>query len=125
MIECTLQEAVGRCEKDGGRFYTKSQGNNQRIFSREDNSPLIIDQEGNPFELETTDFKEAWIYEHPATKSAFGKWESEQLRFGVVDETLKARKEGWNAALNAVLNLPPHNSFCDRSTEKIIDLIEE
>lgn len=70
MIECTLQEAVERCEKDGGKFYIKNENANTMGYHI-GYAGVIRDQDGEPFNLEIEDFREKWVYEPPPSKSAF------------------------------------------------------
>jgi hypothetical protein len=117
-IECTLQEAIELCEKNGGSFRI----DNGESFIVDANGCVVWDYDRQrPFELEVGDFKIIWIYE-PPKRSAFQKWESsEQSKIvnGLNDTAL--RKQGWNAAIDAVLELP---SGLDKLVERIQKLKE-
>jgi len=103
-IECTLQEAVGRCKKDGGTFWMKDhiEPYKYRYDSDDLNPCKIIDEKGNKFELEWVDFERTWVYE-PPQKSAFQWWVENAGIMGLTDTMRK--KEGWNAALEEVMKL--------------------
>lgn len=94
MKECTLQEAVELCKKDGGYFYAKKAMYPVR-YSLDSEGYIISNSDDG--RLWDTAFKETWIYE-PPKQSAFEKWNSEH---GAVK---MYKKEGWNAAIDEVLN---------------------
>lgn len=97
MKECTLEQAVELCEKNGGR----------------------VKSENGIFDMSNTDLREMsftveeillkWIYEAPK-QSSFQEWDGEHPLIMFSGHTpaefhRKGRKEGWNAAIDEVLKL--------------------
>lgn len=103
MIECTLQEAIERIKENGGRFYIEKCAEPYR-YSYDTNLKRFIDQHGEKFELDGTEFDQTWIYEPPKS-TAFQEWNENAGR--VIDAHCdmwhqKGRKEGWNAAIDII-----------------------
>lgn len=105
MKECTLQEAIELCKKNGGRF-----GRSEHIKSFNTwwiiHKGRVIHEEAQDslFELWDSDFESTWIYE-PPKQSVFQEWNKEKPSYWHVDNRCdihRARKEGWNAAIDAV-----------------------
>ena len=105
-IKVSLQEAVAYCKKYGGAFY---QDKTAAKFIIDEYQNIVSSSAKFKFELNAYDFDKIWIYE-PSKESAFTKW-----RKTMPDYNLDSgRKEGWNAAIDAVLKM---ESWGERNSE--------
>lgn len=101
--ECTLQEAVELCKNSGGFIYPEDDPNNNcRKYRRQDLMNPTLDI------FSGQDFARKWIYEPPL--SAFQEWDSRKPTIKPTNSSPDSlvrggRKEGWNAAINAVLKM--------------------
>jgi hypothetical protein len=122
MIECTLQEAIKRCKENGGRFYAKSHKPDVTKWKVYNNDVVDIN-DCEFFNLEANDFDYTWIYE-PPKESAFQKWNGSWTECHCA-ECIKRRKEGWNAAIDAVLYMRrPSNQSSEDPDRRIKELKE-
>jgi hypothetical protein len=121
-MECSLARAVELCKIDGGTFYREKEN---KFYVK--GVKILCKETDMPFRVEVDDFNETWTWE-PPKKSAFEKWvEGAGKKAAKITEThmiISERKEGWNAAIDEVLKLPPHNSMSDVSREKAKELKE-
>lgn len=102
-MECTLEQALRNLQENGGKIKIK---NSDIWFIREEMFGVIQ-------HLSAYDVLKTWVWE-PENKSAFHEWnDSMPISHFVrvpsyqdqVGGQIKDRKEGWNAALDAVLKL--------------------
>ena len=106
MKEYTLQGAIELCKKNGGRFYSKEYKGMDKDWGIDTGGNVRNIQNSQIFELSILAFETVWIYE-PPKQSAFQKWSN--LNIPDLREHTKelhriiGRKEGWNAAIDAVL----------------------
>jgi len=119
-IECTLQEAVEKCqngEDDGMIYPADDRNNNGRKYTKYDLLNLKVAL------FKPVDFGRTWLYE-PPQKSAFQEWndiEPVVFRYESLEDNIRdKRKEGWNAAIEVVLELQK----ADRTWEQIEKLKE-
>lgn len=107
MIECTLQEAVKRCKENGGRFYLKD-AKTPCFYKITTDGHIITNDNGyvENMKIWVAAFESTWIYE-PPKQSAFQKWyKTEVCSVSESDDwRVRLRKEGWNAAIDAVFEL--------------------
>jgi hypothetical protein len=107
-IECTLQEAVEKCDRFGGRF-RHPHGD---IWYICDETSVYTEHNNTPFELDIVDFRNKWIYE-PPEKSPFQEWNLKTPTTGERHHQhiqKEGRKEGWKAHHEAVEKLK-----CDKT----------
>lgn len=98
MKECTLQEAIEISEKNGGGRFAQMDSLPFPWIILLSNGWVVTEDKGERVELNNEIFKATWIYE-PPKQSAFQKW-NQQDKDSV--QTV-CRREGWNAALDEVL----------------------
>jgi hypothetical protein len=119
MIECSLQEAVKRCKKDGGTFELKVSAEERATIYYIDDGGYIKNRTDEQVGIGWVDaFEETWIYK-PPRNSAFQMWFKEVDGEEYYNDDFPKRynkfafKEAWNAAIDAVLNKALPGDFED------------
>lgn len=112
LIETTLQDAVTRCKTEGGYFY-RNEGSAESLTVIDGWKIVARDTKRRVY-IDVPDFDAIWIYVH-SPKSTFQEWnenkdwrchESLPVQNSHLDNLVKcSRKEGWNAAIESILNL--------------------
>jgi len=102
MIECTLQEAIERCRDNGGRC--RRHDLNECWVYVGGTGAVMYQENRHDAKFLAYDFETTWIYE-PPKESAFQKWVESSLHYSLGSGVDTGRKEGWNAAIDAVLAL--------------------
>lgn len=125
-IETTLETAFYRCTKDGGRIKRKG---GEVWFIVLDSGEIRCENPDDIFKMFSNDLARVWIYE-PPQKSAFQEWYRKEVCSEPPADKwrIKLRKEGWNAAIGAVLKLEvtilEHDNTISRSGHINIKEIE-
>lgn len=106
-IKTTLQDAVERCHKEGGRFWAKDRSSIKYSVELKGGGDVLRQDTLEPFFLQSVFFEETWIYEHPL-KTEFQRFHEDNP--GDLDLNLDTDKlveiigkRYWNGALEAVL----------------------
>jgi len=105
MKECTLEEAVRLCKKNGGVFWPNII--NPCKYSYDQKTNRFINEKEECLGLMSEAFEISWIYE-PPEQSVFQKWENEQPSYfrdenpGIIKG---ARKEGYNFAIDEAMRM--------------------
>lgn len=100
MKECTLEQAIKLCSKNGGYFYRNS-GSTEALTIIDDYKIVTRDTKVRMY-LDVPDFKITWIY-CPKQKSAFQEWSGCQPKYYLHDnrdDIFRGRREGWNGFAN-------------------------
>lgn len=100
MKECTLQEAIKLCSKNGGYFYRNS-GSNEALTIIDGYKIVTRDTKVRIY-LDAPDFEMTWIY-CPPQKLEFREWIEKVLPgFSENSVPVSRRKEGWNGFENVL-----------------------
>jgi hypothetical protein len=126
--ECTLQEAILECSKNGGGIYYSKNFPEQKFSLDGMGQPIHYTTE-MPAMFYDERYTERWIYEQPK-RSAFQAWVGNQAH---IDEkyinrkrlSKELRKEGWNAAIDAAIDAAMKKISNDSDSGESIYLIKE
>jgi hypothetical protein len=121
-IECTFQDASTRAKKEGGIFWARDVFEPYK-YSWDDDLQYYVNQSGNPFEFNGSEFDIIWIYE-PPQKSAFQECESKYLLDSPEVSCHEVAKDFWNSAIDACLKVIDFPFFYSTIREKIKELRE-
>jgi hypothetical protein len=100
MIKCTLQEAVEKCTDKGGRF----RRHDRKLWLILGDSEIRVEESKCFATFGAHDFEAMWVYE--PLVSSFKAWETNQPSYFKDEDPnsiKRARKEGWNGAIDEVL----------------------